>query len=138
MKKGYLIGPELLRQVREAVRYYLNHGEKVRNKGGNLGPAKPRHVRVRLLEDLYAAVNHMNDPSYAQAVILERGPSGDLYEGSTIRITNRFENISIDAGTYARAEWITDEWELYAADCAPDSAGQGGDPTPTPSSGAPP
>jgi hypothetical protein len=125
MKKGYLVGPELLRHIREAVRYYINHGDKVPNKGGNLGPAKPRRVRVRLLQDLYAAVNCMNDPSYAQAVILERGPNGDLYEGSTIRITNRFENISVDAGTFAKAEWITDEWELYAADCPAESSSGG-------------
>jgi hypothetical protein len=121
MKKGYLIGPELLRQIREAVRHYINHGDRPPNRGANIGPVKARRVRVRLNEDLLAAVNTMNDPSYAQATILERGPNGDLYEGDLIRITNRFENISVDAGTYCKAEWLADEWELYAADCPPES-----------------
>ena len=135
MKKGYLIGPDLLRQIREAVRYYINHGDRPPNRGANIGPVKARRVRVRLNEDLYAAVNTMNDPSYAQATILERGPNGDLYEGELIRITNRFEYISVDAGTYAKAEWLGNEWELYAADCPAESGSIAGAGEPTPSIG---
>jgi len=31
-------------------------------------------------------------------------------------------HISVDAGTYAKAEWIDGEWQLYAADCATGSS----------------
>jgi hypothetical protein len=30
---------------------------------------------------------------------------------------NRFTQISVDAGTYGKAEHIDGEWQLYAADC---------------------
>ena len=74
--------------------------------------------QVILSEDLYAAVNRLTDPSTARAIVLKRKANGDLKRTSKqITITNRFINISVDAGTYAKAEWIDGEWQLYAADC---------------------
>jgi hypothetical protein len=77
-----------------------------------------RHVQVILMEDLLAAVDTLTDPSTAKARVLAKMPNGDL-EITTreITIVNRFENISIDVDTYAKAEWIDGEWQLYAADC---------------------
>jgi hypothetical protein len=71
--------------------------------------------------------------------MLRKRRNGNLVNtGRTITITNRFENISVDAGTYAKAEWIDGEWQLYAADCpgGSESSGSidtnpGGDPTPS-------
>jgi hypothetical protein len=84
--------------------------------------ARPLNVQVILMEDLLAAVDTLTDPSTAKARVLAKKTNGDL-EITTreITIVNRFENISIDADTYGKAEWIDGEWQLYAADCAPGS-----------------
>ena len=77
-----------------------------------------RRLQVILSEDLLAAVNTKRDPSTAIARILRRKPDGDLtLSTDEITVVNRFKNISVDAGTYAKAEWIDAEWQLYAADC---------------------
>jgi hypothetical protein len=79
---------------------------------------QPLNLQVILGEDLLAAVDTLTDPSTAQANVLRRKTNGDLEITSrSITIVNRFENISVDAGTYAKAEWIEGEWQLYAADC---------------------
>jgi len=103
-----------------------------------------QRVQVFLMEDLLAAVDTLTDPSTAKARVLAKKLNGDL-EITTreITIVNRFENISIDSDTYAKAEWIDGEWQLYAADCAPGStsmsigSGGGGGPTPSESIGGP-
>jgi hypothetical protein len=82
-----------------------------------------QRLQVILGEDLLAAVDTLTDPSTAQANVLRRKTNGDLEITSrSITIVNRFENISVDAGTYAKAEWIEGEWQLYAADCPAMSA----------------
>lgn len=98
---------------------------------------QPLNLQVILGEDLLAAVDTLTDPSTAQANVLRRKANGDLEITSrSITIVNRFENISVDAGTYAKAEWIEGEWQLYAADCPAMSAsasvpaGGGGGSTP--------
>jgi hypothetical protein len=99
--------------------------------------SQPLNLQVILGEDLLAAVDTLTDPSTAQANVLRRKTNGDLEITSrSITIVNRFENISVDAGTYAKAEWIEGEWQLYAADCPAMSAsasvpaGGGGGSTP--------
>jgi hypothetical protein len=81
----------------------------------------PRRLQVKLREDLLAAVDSWTDPSYAQATVFEKYNSGDNMRPRTqhpiITIVNRFENISVESGTYCKAEWIDGEWQLYAADC---------------------
>lgn len=82
-----------------------------------------QRLQVILGEDLLAAVDTLTDPSTASANVLRRKADGDLeITTRSITIVNRFENISIDAGTYAKAEWIEGEWQLYAADCSQQSA----------------
>jgi hypothetical protein len=72
----------------------------------------------KLVEDLAAAVNTKRDPSTAKARILFRKLDGDLTLSTReIEIVNRFENISVDSGTYVKFEWIDGEFQLYAADC---------------------
>lgn len=117
---GYLIGPKLLAEIRNAVRHYVSMyggGESTRPR-----QQTQRTLQAILMEDLLAAVDTLTDPSTAKARILAKKSNGDL-EITTREITlvNRFENISIDSGTYGKAEWIDGEWQLYAADCAPGS-----------------
>ena len=84
---------------------------------------RPLNVQVILAEDLLAAVDTLTDPSTAQANVLRRKTNGD-FEITTRQLTivNRFEEISVDAGRYAKAEWIDGEWQLYTADCPAMSA----------------
>jgi hypothetical protein len=83
---------------------------------------QPKPLQAILVSDLLAAVDSLTDPSTAQARILARKANGDL-EISTREetVVNRFENISIDADTYIKIEWIDGEWQPYAADCGPQS-----------------
>jgi len=82
---------------------------------------RPRHLQVKLREDLLAAVDSWTDPSYATATVFEKYDGTDNMRPRTqhavITIVNRFENISVEAGTYCKAEWIDGEWQLYTADC---------------------
>jgi hypothetical protein len=78
-----------------------------------------RRHQVIFETDLAAAVNTKRDPSTATARILRRKTNGDLTSTcDSITVTNRFMNISIDSGTYAKVEWLDGEWQPYAADCA--------------------
>jgi hypothetical protein len=87
------------------------------------GGGSRSHLQVILSADLFAAVNTKRDPSTASARILRRLSNGDLsLSTDTVTIVNRFMHISVDAGTYAKAEWIDGEWQLYAADCATGSS----------------
>jgi hypothetical protein len=75
-------------------------------------------LQVVFTTDLRAAVNTKRDPSTATARILRRKTDGDLsLSTDSITVVNRFINISIDAGTYAKVEMIDGEWQPYAADC---------------------
>lgn len=79
-----------------------------------------QHLQVIMREDLLAAVNTKTDPSTAQARILRRKEDGDLRLSlDEVTVVNRFKNISIDKGVYAKVEWIGGEWQPYAADCPP-------------------
>lgn len=83
-------------------------------------------LQVVLTTDLMAAVNTKRDPSTATARILRRKTDGDLtLSTDSITIVNRFTQISVDAGTYAKVEMIDGEWQLYAADCPGGSASSG-------------
>lgn len=119
MTKPNLLGEKALRQiartVRENTRRTLNpHRPRGRWQQAN----KPANLQVILREDLFAAVNTLNDPSTAKAFVLQKSRNGNLKRTRRkITIVNRFHNISVDAGTYAKAEWIDGEWQLYAADC---------------------
>lgn len=105
--------------VRETVRHYMNlYGGGQRGKQNVF---ETRCLQVKLREDLLAAVDSWTDPSYATATVFEKYDSTDNMKPRTqhpiITIVNRFENISVEAGTYCKAEWIDGEWQLYAADC---------------------
>ena len=94
--------------------------QETRPRGGSA------RVQVVLTTDLLAAVNTKRDPSTATARILRRKTDGDLtLSTDSITIVNRFTQISVDAGTYGKAEMIDGEWQLYAADCPGGSASSG-------------
>jgi len=104
--------------------------QSISNAEGWYPEIKPRgggtlRVQVIMAEDLFAAVDTRTDPSYATAKILKviyptvTPPFNDLeLTNETILIVNRFKHISVDKGTYAKAEFIDGEWQLYAADCS--------------------
>lgn len=83
-----------------------------------LGLPPGLRVQVKMKEDLLAAVDTDTDPSYAWAYLRRKNADGDLQvTDQEIRICNRFEEISVDADRYAKAELIDGEIQLYAADC---------------------
>lgn len=116
MADGYMLTDGQMRDIRWAIRYL-----KRMIAGGMFEKPRQQMQRTRqvvLSQDLPAAVNTKRDPSTATARILQRKRDGDLtLLEETITIVNRFTQISVDAGTYAKAEWIDGEWQLYAADC---------------------
>lgn len=90
-------------------------------------PLNELRVQCKLRGDLLAAVDSWTDPSTATAHVYRKYSSGDdmKWSGDTITIVNRFQDISVDAGRYCKAEWIDGEWQLYAADCPGGSASSG-------------
>jgi hypothetical protein len=83
-------------------------------------------LQGKMIDDLLAAVNTKRDPSTGRVKVLRKKSNGDLTLSTTIyTLTNRFENISIDSGTYVKFEMIDGEWQLYAADCPGGSASSG-------------
>jgi hypothetical protein len=96
------------------------------NMSGEWVSSTQQRLQVVMSSDLLAAVNTKRDPSTATARILRKKSNGDLtLSTDSITIVNRFTQISIDAGTTAKAEWIDGEWQLYAADCPGGSASSG-------------
>ena len=86
------------------------------------GTQQPLNMLGVLQSDLYAAVDWKSDPSTAVVRIARKNSAGN-YELTTQEetVTNRFENISLDAGTLVGIEWIDGEWQPYKADCSPQS-----------------
>jgi len=86
------------------------------------GTQQPLNMLGVLQSDLYAAVDWKSDPSTAIVRIARKNSAGN-YEVTTQQetVTNRFENISLDAGTLVGIEWIDGEWQPYKADCSPQS-----------------
>jgi hypothetical protein len=86
------------------------------------GGTPRRHLICVLTEDLYAAVDWMNNPSVAKARVAQKNAAGNYYITTReITVVNRFENISLDSGTLIGIEWIDGEWQPYKADCTPAS-----------------
>lgn len=113
--RGQRLSAAALNMLVDAVLSILN-----RRIGG--GIHKPPNMLVVLDEDLVAAVSWKDNPSVADARVAERRAGGN-YEmtARTIVVVNRFENISLDAGTLVGVEWIDGEWQPYKADCTPGS-----------------
>ena len=117
-----VFGPKAVEQIAKTVREVARAMQNPEGHRGRWQGRYPidRHIQVILSADLFAAVNTKRDPSTATARILRKKTNGDLtLSTDEITIVNRFVNISVDAGVYAKAEWIDGEWQLYAADCAP-------------------
>jgi hypothetical protein len=114
-ERGQRLSAAALNMLVDAVLSILN-----RRIGG--GVHKPPNMLVVLDEDLVAAVSWKDNPSVADARVAERRANGN-YEVTTrtVIVVNRFENISLDAGTLVGIEWIDGEWQPYKADCTPGS-----------------
>ena len=79
---------------------------------------QPLNVHVVLDEELSAATAALTNPSTAVCSVYRKNTSGNLVDsGQNITVVNRFEAITIESNTIAKAEWIDGEWQLYAADC---------------------
>lgn len=80
-------------------------------------------LQGKMIDDLLAAVNTKRDPSTGRVKVLRKKSNGDLTLSTTIyTLTNRFENISINKGSYVKFEWMDGEWQPYAADCPSDAS----------------
>ncbi len=126
MAAGYQLTAGQMAAIRETVRRVMmqHRGEAVQAPRSQV----QRNVQVILKADLLAAPDCQTDPSTAKAYVMRRNSAGDLETTDReITIVNRFQEISVDAGTYAKAEWIDGEWQLYAADCATDASFSSGD-----------
>lgn len=121
-QRGVIYGPKADRQIQKTVREVARRmRNEMPQRGRYMQPQ--RHLQCRLTQDLLAAVDSWTDPSTATAHVYQKLSGDDMqWNGETITIVNRFENISVDAGTYCKAEWIDGEWQLYAADCPGGSA----------------
>jgi len=120
--QGYQLSAEAIRQLKKLTREWFAYWKN--ELPTNLFPGVVRDQRRQaILEaDLLAAVDTLTDPSTAPARLLDLTAGGDLeLSDETVTVVNRFENISIDADTYIKIEWIDGEWQPYAADCGPQS-----------------
>ena len=120
-EQGYTLGEKAMEQVARTVREVAR---RIRNPEPHRARYTGQQLRRQaiLQSDLLAAVDTLTDPSTAQATILQGNGSGDLeLSDIVVTVVNRFENISIDEGTYIKIEWIDGEWQPYAADCGPQS-----------------
>lgn len=118
---SYLLSGEFVALIRRVCRDYV---ADVRNSvgGRTRGIIGQRNRQAYLLEDLFAAEDTLADPSTARARLLRKNSAGNLELTNTeVTVYNRFQNISIDADTFIKVEWIDGEWQPYASDCAPDS-----------------
>jgi hypothetical protein len=82
---------------------------------------QPLNLLCVLQGDLFAAVDWKTDPSTTTAIVARKVSGDYMLTTETITVTNRFENISLDAGTLVGVEWIDGEWQPYKADCTPQS-----------------
>lgn len=117
---GFLLGSDALALIRRVCKDYL---AEAKNSLGarSRGIVGQRNRQAYLLEDLYAAEDTLLDPSTARARLLRRNGSNLQLTNVEVTVYNRFEHISVDADTYIKIEWIDGEWQIYAADCAPES-----------------
>ena len=107
-----------------ALNSLVNAVASILDRRAGRGVGKPPNMLVVLDEDLVAAVSWKDNPSVADAHVAERRANGN-YEVTSraVVVVNRFENISLDAGTLVGVEWIDGEWQPYKADCLPESQG---------------
>ena len=125
--EGYVLGSKAIAQIQRLIREDMRRLKNETPQSGRYSQTQ-RHVQVMMKADLLAAVDCQTDPSTAAAYVMRRTSGGDLETTDReITIVNRFQEISVDAGMYAKAEWIDGEWQLYAADCATDASFSTGD-----------
>ena len=136
MTEGYVLGRRALQQIDRTVREVARRMRNPVPQRGTYSHGYERRWAV-LGEDLLAAVDSLTDPSTAQANFVARKANGDFeILSESVTLVNRFENISIDAGTLVGVEWMAGEWTPYKADCPAMSAsasvpaGGGGGSTP--------
>jgi len=106
---------KIAREVARRMQNETPHRARWQQNGGR----DENRLQVKLKEDLFAAVNTDTDPSFGQAFIRRKVGANLVVTTEEITLVNRFKNISFDKGLYAKAEKISGEWQLYAADCPP-------------------
>ena len=83
------------------------------------GGAVVERLQGVMVETLAAAAEALTSPSVACMRVLKRNRLTTNLETTSrvLNIVNRYEGISVAAGTYVRAEYLDGEWSLYGADC---------------------
>ena len=120
--QGYQLSAEAIRQLKKLTREWFAFWKNELPTNLYPGVVRDQRRQAILEADLLAAVDTLTDPSTAPARLLNLTAGGDLeVSDETVTVVNRFENISIDADTYIKIEWIDGEWQPYAADCGPQS-----------------
>lgn len=122
MTQGYQLSAEAVRQLKRLTREWFADWKNELPRNLAPGVVRTQRRQAVLQSDLLAAVDTFTDPSTAYAELLQLNAAGDLeLSGERVLVVNRFENISIDEGTYIKIEVIDGEWQPYAADCGPQS-----------------
>lgn len=120
--QGYQLSAEAIRQLKKLTREWFAFWKNELPTNLYPGVVRDQRRQAILEADLLAAVDTLTDPSTAPARLLNLTAAGDLeLSDETVTVVNRFENISIDADTYIKIEWIDGEWQPYSADCGPQS-----------------
>ena len=120
--QGYQLSAEAIRQLKKLTREWFAYWKNELPTNLVPGVVRTQRRQAILEADLLAAVDTLTDPSTAPARLLDLTAGGDLeLSDETVTVVNRFENISIDADTYVKIEFIDGEWQPYAADCGPQS-----------------
>ena len=120
--QGYQLSAEAIRQLKKLTREWFAYWKNELPTNLVPGVVRTQRRQAILEADLLAAVDTLTDPSTAPARLLDLTAGGDLeLSDETVTVVNRFENISIDADTYVKIEFIDGEWQPYASDCGPQS-----------------
>ena len=120
--QGYQLSAEAIRQLKKLTREWFAYWKNELPTNLVPGVVRTQRRQAILEADLLAAVDTLTDPSTAPARLLDLTAGGDLeLSDETVTVVNRFENISIDADTYIKIEFIDGEWQPYASDCGPQS-----------------
>lgn len=82
------------------------------------GTITPLRMQVKLKDAIGPAIATLTSPASGKAWICRKDTSGNLVVTTEeITIVNRFRSHSHAANTFAKVEWIDDEYQIYAVEC---------------------
>jgi len=113
---GYLVSPQLLSQIQQTVRHYLNL------YGGGNSTQLPRQQQIdvsgKLAGNLAKATSFSTAQGTATVDVWQKDTSGNMVDtGRTILVVNRMEHIEGFTGDIVYCRWMDGEWRLVSLDC---------------------